>query len=231
MAQAELVRKQRELEQEKLALGRQGIRLEEDLDWQKKQAELEAVRRRIREEEELNREIMAKAKEARQKKIEATLDQVAVQLRQMIYEVTVDALASIEKNAKKGGSQFLLGRTSIALRNLVEQVRLLNFTDDTEIERCIQAIEEVAVDREAGDRDIGQIERTLRQIGIITRGELLSLGQAPRSARALEIPDRIDETAVRRARRELQGGGEEVATLPLRQPRRRGADEEVKTSL
>ena len=78
--------------------------------------------------------------------------------------------------------------------------------DDAEVERCVQAIEEVAVDRKAGERDIADIIRTLRQVGIFTRGELLSLGRTPRSARALEIPNRINEAAVRRARRELCGG-------------------------
>ena len=111
------------------------------------------------------------------------------------------------------------------MRNLVSQVRRLNFMDDAEVERCVQAIEEVAVDRKAGERDIADITLTLRQVGVVTRGELLSLGRSPRSARALEIPDRIDEADVRRARRELlRGERAEVLMLPLQGLRRARAN-------
>ncbi|MBI2934100.1 MAG: hypothetical protein HYY29_00870, partial [Chloroflexi bacterium] len=148
-------------------------------------------------------------------------------------EVTVNALAAIENSSKQtGGDPFLPGRSAVALRNLVSQVRTLNFTSDEEVERCIQAIEQVAVDRKAGERDVAEITRTLRQVGVITRGELLSLGRTPRSARALEVPDRIDEAAVRRARRELlRPVPTEVLTLPLRGPRRVAEREEVGASL
>ena len=207
---------------ERIRLGREELLEVEDLDWQKKRLELDAAKSRLREEEALDREIRSKAAETRERKIDATLDQISGQLRQMIYEVSVDALAAIENSPRQtDGSPFLPGRSAAALRNLVSQVRRLNFMDDAEVERCVHAIEEVAVDRKAGERDIADITRTLRQVGVVTRGELLSLGRSPRSARALEIPDRIDEAAVRRVRRELvRGERGEVLMLPLRGLRR-----------
>lgn len=61
----------------------------------------------------------------------------------------------------------------------MQQVRVLNFTDDAEVERCVQAIEQVAVDRKAGERDIADITRTLRQVGVVTRGSCSLWGAAP----------------------------------------------------
>jgi hypothetical protein len=88
-------------------------------------------------------------------------------------------------------------------------VRGLNFYGDAEIEQMIGLVAE-QLDREAEDRDISQIERSLSDIATVVRASLIGLGERPRVARELGIAEAPTPEIVQRARRGL---GLETETL------------------
>jgi hypothetical protein len=177
-----------------------------------------AEAQRIRQEwelTELDKEIREKAARETMKKVANTVNTFTTYLRNLLYEASTEVLAGIQKNGTLVGSQ------AKRLKKMIEEISRLNFTDDEEIEAIRQRLEE-ALGNNRKDRDIEEINRVLRQIGTVTRAELMTLGNIPRSARHLNIPDTITLGEYRQARDDLLSPGEVPADTiapDSRQPR------------
>jgi hypothetical protein len=133
-----------------------------------------------------------------------------------VYEATTDVLASLRKNGR------LHPRSVVQLRNLIEQVERLNFAGDEDMDAMIAGVQ-VELDTAAKDRNVREIETVLRDIAVVARSTLIGLGEQPRSARAMGIPDKPTPVLVRTARGRL-GLDESRQALPLPEmPARRQA--------
>jgi len=92
------------------------------------------------------------------------------------------------------------------LNNLVTQINNLNFFGDEEVNKMISAVRsKVArlgeVSKE--NRDIHDIQNCLRDIAVLTRSSLVDLGETPRSARSLGVPDVPTADRIRTSRQSL----------------------------
>ena len=92
----------------------------------------------------------------------------------------------------------------VRLKRLVESVAKLNLYDDAEIETAVQRVQEQITLRSPDERSLLSIERTLKSIATVTRQTLVDLGQRPRSARDLGVPDDPTPTQIQLARRQLR---------------------------
>jgi len=207
LAEAERIRAQREME-----------RLEEEMKrdslWRNIRLEEEAARERQRMLAAMNRDVVEKARQQKEELIDTFLADLVKQLRGLVYDVTTNVLASIQTNQGR-----LVGKASVQLSNLIEQVASLNFFGDQEIDRMIARVR-MELDKQPKDRDMKEIRAQLKNIATITRATLIGLGEQPRSARSLGVADVPTPEMIRTARRGLGLAEEiEVPELELRQPR------------
>jgi hypothetical protein len=140
-------------------------------------AELE----RIRLQKEMERDVLAKAYAEKEQLVNEFYTGIIAQINGLIYEVCDGVAESIERNGGK-----LTGSTSMQLKNLVEELRGLNFMGDTTIEaqisRLSSAIQPINGNLTATVKprlDVGRINRTVYQIRREAETTLVSLGQAP----------------------------------------------------
>lgn len=179
------------------------VQAEEDRAWAERaklEAEVQAARSAAEWKEQLmkdmHRDVVDQARRQKEKLVDGFLRDVVVQLRSLVYESTTDVLGAIQ--AKAG----LPPRSVVQLKNLVDQVKGLNFYGDTEIEQMIGLVAN-QIDRAAEDRNLGQIEANLRDIATVVRASLIGLGEQPRGARDLGVVDDPSAELVRTARRGL----------------------------
>ncbi|MGB8346595.1 MAG: hypothetical protein WCD86_17040 [Ktedonobacteraceae bacterium] len=128
----------------------------------------EAARQRQRLLDEMNRDVVKKAREQKERLVDAFLTTVITQLRGLLYEATSNVLSSLKKH------DSLQPRAVVQLKNLVEQITQLNFYGDRDVERAAALIQQL-VDRPREDRDLALIEMRLRQIATVMRSTLLNL--------------------------------------------------------
>jgi hypothetical protein len=88
------------------------------------------------------------------------------------------------------------------LRNLVKQISNLNFFGDGEIDQMTSAVVSQLgnLNKESG---VGDIKQCLQDVAILARSSLIDLGETPRSARSLGVPDVPTSVSVRRSRESL----------------------------
>jgi len=79
----------------------------------------------------------------------------------------------------------------------------LNFYNDRDLDRMITQMRDI-VEQPAKDRNVDDIRRQLRAIATVTRATLIELGETPRSARGVDVPDVVSDADAREARMELQ---------------------------
>ncbi|PWU23893.1 hypothetical protein C5B42_01365 [Candidatus Cerribacteria bacterium 'Amazon FNV 2010 28 9'] len=155
----------------------------------------------------MNEEVVRDARLQKQERIDAFFTKVVSQLRGLLYEATSNVLASLKKHEK------LQPRSVVQLRNLVENLEMLNFYGDRDVERAMKLIENL-IDRPHEDRNIELIEQRLGEIALVMRSTLLPLEYEFREEREeaeeatewiekLGIPSRPTRREVREARMSL----------------------------
>jgi ElaB/YqjD/DUF883 family membrane-anchored ribosome-binding protein len=148
----------------------------------------------------MERDLLQQEREQKKTIIDSFLANIVAQLRSLIYDVSLDVLSNLQK--RKDGK--FSRRSVVQLKNLVKQVKLLDFYGDVEVERILTQLQQV-IDQspEARQRSLGEIQQNLRNIATACRSTLLNLEEEPRSAREFAIPDYPSETMVREARTQL----------------------------
>lgn len=181
-AERELIQDQLKAEQAKLDVEVQLARSE--ADWK------EQLMR------EMHRDVIDQARRQKKKLVDGFLNDVVVQLRGMVYDASIDVLGAIERNNN------LPPRSVVQLKNMVDQIKSLNFYGDAEIEQMIAPVV-AQLDKDAPDRDIAAIKDNLKDVATVVKASLIGLGQRPRRARELGIADDPAGEIVRRARSSL----------------------------
>jgi hypothetical protein len=218
-AEADRVHAQTRADAEQLDLD---LRLERERTWaegEKLRAEVDAARGAAEWKEqlmrEMHRDVMEQARQQKEQVVDSFLRDVVAQLRTLVYESATDVLASLQKNGR------LHSRSVVQLRNLVEQVERLNFAGDADLDAMLAGVR-MQLDLAAEDRSVREVERVLRDVAVVTRSTLIGLGEQPRSARSLGVPDQPAPELVRTARGRLSlGEGAQALPLPgMGTPRR-----------
>jgi hypothetical protein len=197
------------------------VQAEADRAWAERSklaAEVQAAKSAAQWKEQLmkdmHRDLVDQARAQKQQLVDGFLRDVVVQLRSLVYEASTDVLGAIAKN------DHLPPRSVVQLRNLVDQVRGLNFYGDAEIDDMIGLVAG-QLDQKAEDRNVKEIERNLVDIATVVRASLIGLGEQPRAARDLGVADAPTAEMIRTARRGLGLEEPEVAETAggLRQAR------------
>jgi Protein of unknown function (DUF3150) len=152
----------------------------------------------------MNLDVVEQARRDKEQIIRSFLGDIAGQLRQLTYDAATDALAVI------GHGESLPPQSSRKLRNLLETLERLNFTDDREMQQISSGLQAM-IDQPGRDRNMDDVRRQLRAIAVVVRQELFALGDAPRLSRDQEERDAAllgaaTEEDVRQARVELFAG-------------------------
>lgn len=145
----------------------------------------------------MHQEVMAKAAQHKENLIAGFLRDVAAQLRTLIYDAATQILESIERN------EYLHPRSITQIENLSARIERLNFFGDTDADAMIAELKRITVDRPAADRSAAEIQATLRDIAVVTRASIIQLGDMPKSARQVGVPDAPKADIVRQARTRL----------------------------
>jgi hypothetical protein len=201
-----------EAEEERIRALRQIERMKEEETVSIEEA---ALREREQKLEEMKRDVLRQARRQKEEMIGGFMRDLLVQLRGLVYETTTDVLAGIETH------QYIHPKSIEQLRNLVKQIEKLNFFGDEEVDRMINAVMSQlgALNKEHG---AGDIQQCLRNVAILTRNSLVDLGESPRSARSLGVPDIPTDAVVRRSRESLGLGSMGVGALVERTGTGRG---------
>jgi len=96
----------------------------------------------------------------------------------------------------------------------------LNFFNDGDVSRMVYQVQQ-ALDKAPADRDVKEIETSLRDIATVTRATLVGLGEQPRGARALGVADAPSVPAVRAARARLGLEAEQIEVPQVAEMRQR----------
>ena len=147
--------------------------------------------------DQMNQTIVRDAQQKKQTIINAFLADLAVQVRSTAYEAVTDVLDVLR------GAETLPGQSVRRLNTLIEQMSTLNFYNDRDLDRMITQMRDI-VEQPAKDRNVDDIRRQLRAIATVTRATLIELGETPRSARGVDVPDVVSDADAREARMELQ---------------------------
>jgi len=183
---------------------------EQDKVWLEMETTRAASRKRQDMLEAMNRDVAEAARKQKQELVDGFLGGLVKQLRGLVYDAATDVLQTIQKNDR------LHPRSIVQLRGLIEQVKQLNFFDDSDVSRMIGQVQQ-ALDRSPDDRDVREIEASLRDIATVTRATLVGLGEQPRGARALGVADAPSAPVVRAARARL--GLDEIEVEPVAEMR------------
>ncbi len=155
-----------------------------------------AIRDREKKLAQMNRDVIEQARKQKEEMVGSFMMDLLVQLRGLVYETTTDVLGSLT------GNKQVNKRSVGQLKNLIEQIDRLNYFGDTEIDQMIMAVKAQFTNL-VEDVSPEDIQKCLQDIAILTRSSLLDLGETPRSARGLGIPDVPSVTLVRRSRQSL----------------------------
>ncbi len=176
--------------------------VEADVVISERAAEIEAAQNRKRQLEEMNRDLVRKAREQKQEMIDNFLSSLLTQIRTLTYDAVTSVLASIQEQ------ETLQGRPVIQLKNLIEQLKTMNFYGDQDIDTILTLLHSI-IEMPARERDIPEITRQLRAIATLTRGTILALGdEAPREGKditpqELGIASYPSDEEIREAREEI----------------------------
>ena len=163
----------------------------------------EQARRNAREQDwhrdAILRDLRAQAQE-RLTLLDSFCTSLVGQLRSHTYTAVTDVLATLQRHA---GERFA-AQSVRQLKNVIERVRGLNFYEDQDIDHILTQLHDIVqLSPEMRARSLPEIQSTLRAIATTCRATLLDLGEEPRSARALAIPDLPSGAMVREARATL----------------------------
>ena len=168
---------------------------------QRREQEQAAEAQRLAMMEAMNRDLVDQARRQKRQYIDAFFTSIVAQLRNLIYDAVTNVLASMQEQ------DTLQGRPVIQLKNLIEQIRTLNFYGDADVDQVIERLSSI-VAQPAKERNIADIMRQLRAIATTTRGTLLALGEQPRTEREITpaeigIPVEPSDEDLRDAREEM----------------------------
>lgn len=146
---------------------------------------------------ETQKEIAKQIKEGYKKEVEGFISDISVQLRSMVYEAVSKARESFQKNGS------LTGPSVKSLKEMVLKVKALNFMGDEQIIYYTQELEQM-LEKDADERNSGEISMLLSHIAEENRRVLSSLGHEPRAKRKkVEVKfDKIDIKYRRRRKEE-----------------------------
>lgn len=145
-----------------------------------RELEERALSERERQLADMNAAIVAQARRQKEQVVTAFLTDIATQIRTLVYEATTDVLGAIQQ------AITLPSQQARRLNRLIGDLQRLNFTDDEEITRIVAAMQAMTETERKEQPDMEAIRTQLRQIAIVTRAELLDLGEAPRMERTEE---------------------------------------------
>ena len=199
-AEREHIQAEAKVETAKITAEEDRIRAQRQIERMKEEEavsiEEAALRERERKLEDMNRDVLEQARRQKEEMIGGFMSDLLINLRGLVYETTTDVLASIEKN------RSMHPKSLEQLRNLVKQISNLNFFGDGEIDQMISAVVSQLGNLNK-ERGVGDIKQCLRDVAILTRSSLVDLGETPRSARSLGVPDVPTSASVRRSRESL----------------------------
>lgn len=167
----------------------------------------ESTRERQQMMREMNEDVVRKAREQKEQRIDQFLTAVITQLRSLLYDAAVNVLAALAKR------ETLPPRSVVQLKNLVSNLQLLNFYGDQDVERAMRLIETL-IDRPREERDLALIEQRLRQIATVMRATLLPLEYEFREERLEDAEDLAE-----RAKALVELEKRELARVPRRPSR------------
>lgn len=145
----------------------------------------------------MNDDVIRQVREKKMTLVDSFMTDITKQVRNMMYDTVTDVLNSIKKNDGK-----LVGKASTQLANLINSIEGLNFYGDRDVDAMMKRVK-AQLGEPVKDRSVGEITETLKDIGTLTRANLISLGDSPRNGRAIGISKEPTETMVRKARRSL----------------------------
>jgi hypothetical protein len=119
----------------------------------------------------------------------------------MLYDVATDVLSSVRNNGR------VIGKSAEQLRNLLAGLeQYLSFAPNEDVEQSLDRIREFLSLAAGEDRksQVPALERQLTATATLARDVLLRLGDNPRSARELGVPDIPTPDLVRQARSTLR---------------------------
>lgn len=143
-------------------------------------------------ETRMQREVIETARREKERLISEFTSSIIGGLNSRVYDAVTDVLRAM--NDKDN----LHPRSVVQLRNLINQLEKLNFTNDGEIEAMLSTIRG-ELGKAPESRTASMSER-LTDIAVITRDTLKQIGASPRSAREIGIPDAPSLDMVRQAR-------------------------------
>lgn len=211
----EIEAQQREVERRLDEISHAYVESEKRKAWAEARTAEEAMREEVHREEEKTRlallaeketlererriteEIIAHEKKLKEERISTTLNEVAGQLHTLVYSAVCDGLSYLNDPKHEALHPRYVGR----LKRLVEEVRLLNFTDDPELTRVCDQLERLAEENAASKDSAGRARDLLKDVGISLKADLVAAAIPSRSARDLGIPDDPMPELVRKARR------------------------------
>jgi hypothetical protein len=137
--------------------------------------EAEAMRERARQLAEMNAALVEQARAQKDQVITGFLRDIMSQVRTLVYETTTDVLAALQ------GAQTLPAQQARRLNRLIGDLKRLNFTDDPDLTQILERVQEMTEGKERPD--VGSIRAQLRTIAVVTRSQLLDLGEPLRECK------------------------------------------------
>ena len=148
----------------------------------------------------LSQDLRRQAQQEKKAIIDSFLSALVGQMRSLIYDATTDVLATIQQR----GDGTFSPRSVVQLKNLIAQVKQLDFYGDQEVETLLSKVQAVVdLDPATRKRSLSDITQQLRAIATVTRATLLDLQEEPRSGRNVAIAEYPTEASVRKARLDL----------------------------
>lgn len=204
-AQADRIRAERDRE-------RAEERLQQDTLWARVELEDQALRARQKQLEEMNRDVVAKARQQKEQLLMGFIRDMLAKVRLLFYNAMVDMIETTEKN------QQLHPRSVVQLRNTIGQAEAWLTAGDSEMVQLIQQARTMLNGYSQADGldksvQVNTILGKMRDVATLTRASLLALDETPRSGLAVGIPDEPPPALITQARRSLH-----LATTPTPPP-------------
>ncbi len=178
-----LERRERELERAIQRADTERSRLE--LDRQRQQVVLD---KRIAEE-------IARTRDTAGARFQKAIDEIIEQLQGALYEMILEQLAYLKEKGSLHPRNVGRINTMVAF----VQDKLVGLTNDEGLKRACDGLEALAKSGNATKENAGaQVERTLRQIALDMKLDLLDANVPSRSGREFGIPDEADQILLER---------------------------------
>jgi hypothetical protein len=118
---------------------------------------------------EMEEDLVRQVRTQKQNMIDSFLQSMMVQLRTLTYDTVTQVLKSVNRE------ETLQGRPAIQLKNLVAQLKEMNYYGDRDIDGILTKLYSI-IDKPSKERDVADIQKQLRAIATMTRGTILALG-------------------------------------------------------